>query len=122
LSSSKGNSKELSDQGERGDAGERCVTGAATPMVLNINTASPEVSNLRFAPKLEGGAFILDIRHNRCYSVNQVGLEILRALSEGQPEGLVIDTIALRFATISRERIEKDVRSFSTMLRKTNLL
>ena len=126
MSSSKDKSMELSDHGERINAEVELVSLERLPPMaseLIMATSMKEtVSNLRFAPKSSGGAFILDIRHGHCYSVNQVGLEILRGLSDGQPESRVIDNIAHRFGTLGRESIEKDVKAFGAKLRKRNLL
>jgi len=55
------------------------------------------------------------------YSVNPVGLEMLRLLKEGKKDSLIIDYIQNNYL-IARDTIEKDLYDFKNMLESYKLI
>ncbi len=82
----------------------------------------PSSSHLRFVTRPEGGAFVLDVRQGRCYTINQLGHDIWREFGAGKTESAILDELTQRFPNVERQQLEADIKSFGDGLRRNKLL
>lgn len=69
----------------------------------------------------QDGAVVLEIHRGRMYSVNRLGSRVLELLKSARTESEIADVVTREFE-VSRERVEKDLRGFVTILTQHKLI